>query len=84
MVRVTVLKPIKRPLFDDPFWPRTSIINYDARRPRAKKLHQLLHQQGEVFGMVGDRSDSLTHAEMLQLWRDGFLRIEGRFSKAAS
>jgi hypothetical protein len=46
-------------------------IDYDAYTPRAKKRHQLVYQQGDVYGTVGDKCSYLTHDELLALVRDG-------------
>jgi hypothetical protein len=54
-----------------------SRVDYDAKRPTEKKLHYLIHQQGSYYGTVGDCCDMLTHAELLDLQRKGFVQIVG-------
>jgi hypothetical protein len=54
-------------------------IDYDAYTPRAKKRHQLVYQQGDVYGTVGDKCLYLTHDELLALLRDGAIdQIAGK------
>jgi hypothetical protein len=57
---------------------RCSRIEYDAKRKTEKKLHYLIHQQGSRYGTVGDSCDMLTHAELLNLQRKGFVQVIGR------
>lgn len=70
---VTILRDIKRPGYTTPFYARTARIDFYS----AKKGHQIIYQQGPRYGSVGDCCDDLTHAELLELERDGFVRIEG-------
>lgn len=70
---VTILRDIKRPGYTTPFYARTARIDFYS----PKEGHQIVYQQGPHYGLVGDRCDDLTHAELLELERDGFVRIEG-------
>ena len=57
------------------FYARSAQIEYDARRPKAKKIHTIFFQQGNHYGLVGDKADHFTHDQLLQLERDSFVRI---------
>jgi hypothetical protein len=57
--------------YSEPFIRHRSFIDYDARHPIPKKQHQLVYQQGDQYGMVGDRCTYLTHDELLALIADG-------------
>lgn len=74
-IRVQILRDIKRPDYRLPFYAHTVRIEYDAKAPRARKTHQLIYQQGPCYGTVGDCCDYLTHDELLELERQGFVRI---------
>lgn len=82
-VQVQLLKDIELPRHRKPFYRRLSRIEYDAKAPRAKKIHQLISQQGPCYGSVGDSCEYLTHDQLLQLERDGFIRITGLRREAA-
>jgi hypothetical protein len=75
MISVEILKDIRRPHFTNPFFARTARIKYDAKAPRAKKQHALVFQQGNHYGLVGDCCDYLSHEELLELEREGAVRI---------
>lgn len=74
MITVTILKDIETDGCGV-FYRRTAQIQYDARRPRAKKIHSLYFQQGNHYGTVGDKAWTLTHDQLLELERTGFVRI---------
>jgi hypothetical protein len=78
---VTILKDIQMRANGHVFHRRSSEINYDSRLPRDKKLHQLLFQQGDYYGEVGDCCEYITHELLLELERGGFVRIEGFISR---
>lgn len=78
---VTILKDIERRGWSDPFWRRSCHIEYDAVAPVKKKIHCLIQQQGPSYGNVGDRCEWLTHNELLELEREGFVRINGRIKR---
>ena len=78
---VTILKDIERPGWHDPFYKRVCFIEYDSAAPMRKKIHQLIHQQGPRYGTIGDRCEHLTHDELLELERHGFVRINGRVKR---
>lgn len=77
MITVTILKDIETKHCGI-FYARTAQIQYDARRPRARKLHSLYFQQGNHYGLVGDKAWTLTHDELLEMERQGFIRINRR------
>ncbi len=78
MITVTILNDIQLRKDSHVFTKRVSVLNYDAKRPRAKKRHQLLYQQGERYGTVGDCCAYLTHAELEMLEASGYVRINRR------
>ena len=55
----------------EPFIRHRSFITYDKRRG-----HQLIYQQGDRYGTVGDRCYDMPHEELLALVRDGYVRLE--------
>jgi hypothetical protein len=81
MITVTILKDITPKGWSTPFYRRGSRIEYDAKRPTDQKRHVLVHQQGDYYGAIGDASWTLTHDELLELERGGFVRITGRVSR---
>jgi hypothetical protein len=74
---VTILKDIQMQPNAHIFRRRSSELNYDSKLPRAKKLHQLLFQQGDYYGEVGDCCEYITHEQLLELERTDFVRIDG-------
>lgn len=78
---VTILRDIQLRENSFVFYRRTARIEYDSQSPRNKKLHQLIFQQGDHYGNVGDCCDYLTHDQLLDLERAGFVRIDGRISR---
>jgi hypothetical protein len=77
MITVEILADIERPSYRHPFYARCSRIVYDAKSPRAKKIHQLLYQQGPRYGQIGDACDYVRHDELLEMERRGLVRIVG-------
>lgn len=76
MIKVKILNPIVRPMFDDPFHVNCR-IKYDSRAQR--KLHVLLDQRDpQRYGSIGDRCDYLSHSELLALEAAGYVKIERR------
>ena len=73
-LRFIVVRDITPPRWSTPFPRHRSFIDYDAKRPIEKKQHQLIYQQGDHYGLVGDMCSNLTHEELLALERDGFVR----------
>lgn len=82
-MKITILKDIQLRPDSQVFTRRCSHIIYDAKNPRAKKLHQLLHQQGERYGTVGDYCEYLNQDQLEKLAADGFLKIEKREQRPA-
>lgn len=76
-IRVTILKDIKPKGWSSVFYARTARFEYDSKSPTRKKIHQLIYQQGPRYGQVGDMCESFTHDELLELERQGFVRIHG-------
>lgn len=81
---ITILKDIQLRPNGQVFYRRSSRIDYDSKRPVDKKLHALIYQQGDRYGEVGDCCEYLTHAELLNLARTGFVRLVfARFKETA-
>ncbi len=57
--------------YSEPFIRHRSFIVYDAKSPVLRKHHQLVYQQGDQYGTVGDRCAYLSHEDLLALERDG-------------
>jgi hypothetical protein len=70
-MRFLVQRDITPRGYSEPFIRHRSFIIYDAKRPTDKKEHQLIYQQGDRYGTVGDRCVNLGHEELLALERDG-------------
>ena len=70
-MRFLVQRDITPRGYSEPFLRHRSFIVYDAKRSTAKKEHQIIYQQGDQYGTVGDRCASLGHEELLELERDG-------------
>jgi hypothetical protein len=77
---VTILRDIQRPN-GHTYYARSARVEYDRKRPVDKKEHLLIFQQGDRYGEVGDCCEYLTHAELLDLQRKGFLMISGRIGR---
>lgn len=75
-IKVRLLKSIIPEGWTSAFYPATSRIDYDAKNPVAKKRHQLIFQRGPQYGGGGDMCAGLTHNQLLDLERRGFVRIE--------
>jgi len=75
-MKVTILKDITPKGWTSVFYAATSRIDYDAKSPIAKKDHQLSFQRGPHYGNVGDMCAGLSHDQLLDLERRGFVRIE--------
>jgi len=73
-IRVQILRNIERPQMGT-FYARSAHIEYDAKAPTAKKSHGIIFQQGDHYGSVGDKADYMSHAELLKLEEEGFVRI---------
>jgi len=73
--QVRILRDIQLRRDGHVYTVRCSRVEYDTKRPTGKKLHYLLYQQGSHYGTVGDCCDMLTHAELLDLQRKGFVQI---------
>jgi hypothetical protein len=73
--RVNILQDIKLSPRHETFFRRSAHIRYDAKSPKATKIHQLIHQQGDRYGEVGDCCEYLTHAELLDLEAGGYVQI---------
>lgn len=73
-MKFIILKDITPRGYLQPFIRHRSFIEYDTNRPRAKKAHALVYQQDDQYGTVGDRCAYLTHEELLELERTGFIR----------
>ena len=71
---VMILRDIPRGSYSV-FIRHRSRIEYDAKNPIAKKNHQLIYQQGDHYGTVGDMCNYLTHDELLELEQQGYIRI---------
>jgi hypothetical protein len=78
---VTILKDIQLRENSFVFHRRSARVVYDSSSTRSKKLHQLIFQQGDRYGEVGDCCDYITHDQLLELERTGFVRIGGRVSR---
>jgi hypothetical protein len=65
----TVIKPIKD-------FPMGSKIILDKSNPVKRKCHQLIWQQGNYYGQVGDRCAYLSHEELFELHEQGFIKLE--------
>lgn len=76
MITIKILKDITPKGWSSTFYAATSKFNYDAKSPRAKKDHQLIFQRGPYYGEVGDMCAGFTHDELLELERQGFVKIE--------
>jgi len=76
MIVITILKDIQLRKGGHVYTRKVSALKYDANRAKAAKRHQLLYQQGEQYGTVGDCCDYLTHDQLLQLEADGYIHIE--------
>lgn len=63
------------------FFKTRSKIEYDTKQPITKKRHALIYQQGPYYGTIGDCCDYLTHDELLDLERRGFISINGRIKR---
>lgn len=77
-VKVTILKPIVPKGWTSAFYPETARIDY-VRRATSKLnrwSHQIVFQKGAHYGEVGDMAANITHAQLLDLEREGFVRIE--------
>lgn len=69
------LKPIyTRDPETRPF-PMGSRIVLDKKRDVPKKEHQLLWTSGETFGNLGDRCKYISHEELFELQRKGFIEL---------
>lgn len=77
-VKILILRDIQLRKGGHIFTKKCSAIEYDAKRPVNKKLHQLVHQQGEHYGTVGDCCEYLTHAELMRLAATGYIEIGGK------
>lgn len=75
MVKVVILRDIQLHPDGHVFTKKCSRIEYDAKKPILKKLHQLVHQQGERYGTVGDCCEYLTHDQLRKLEESGHIRI---------
>jgi hypothetical protein len=75
---VTILKDIQPCEGYSVFYRQSTRIEYDAKRRQDKKQHALIYQQGPQYGSIGDNCYFLTHDELLDLERRGFVRITGR------
>lgn len=80
-MKITILRDIEAPGFSSIFFKRSSRIIYDTKSPKTKKLHQLLYQQGERYGEIGDMCTYLKHDELLDLERRGFVSIKRSTNK---
>ncbi|HKS28949.1 MAG TPA: hypothetical protein VJS44_14075 [Pyrinomonadaceae bacterium] len=78
---ITILKDIQLRPNSHIFYRRSSQLVYDNRSPRDKKQHQLLFQQGDRYGTVGDCCDYISHEQLLELEQQGFVRINGRVKR---
>jgi hypothetical protein len=76
MVRIVILKDITPKGWTSTFYVGTSRFEYDARNPTKRKNHQLIFQRGRNYGAVGDMCAGFSHDELLELERQGFVRIE--------
>jgi len=74
---VRILRDIQLRPHGHVYTVRCSRVELDTKRPTKKKLHALIHQQGSHYGTAGDCCDYLTHAELLDLQRKGFLHVVG-------
>lgn len=70
--RVIVLKPVPIPGLEEPM-PMFSTIELYNTYPRNKREHQVVFQQGNRFGMVGDRCYSISEEYLLELSRKGIV-----------
>lgn len=77
-VRVVILRDIQLWPNGHIFTKRCSSIEYDAKNPKAKKVHQLIYQQGDRYGTVGDCCEYLTHEKLLELEAAGHIRTENK------
>jgi len=76
-MRFIVKRDITPRGYSEPFIRHRSFIVYDAKRPIEKKQHQLVYQQGDQYGTVGDRCAYLNHEELLALESEGSVRWVG-------
>ena len=73
IARVTmVFKPIPIPGIEEPM-PKYSKIEIDKSYPVAKREHQVVFQQGNNYGTVGDRCYSISDAYLRQLDKEGYI-----------
>jgi hypothetical protein len=71
---VKILKPIQPRGWTSYFHPETSALKYDPK----ERGHMLKHQQGKYYGQVGDMCTYLSQADLLELERNGFIKISYR------
>jgi len=76
--RFVVLRDITPPGWSTPFPRHRTFVDYDARHPVAKKNHQLVYQQRDTYGTVGDMAVDVSHGELLELERNGAIQRVSR------
>jgi hypothetical protein len=69
------LKPFHTKTFTTSWFPMGTKIILDKKKPYAKKLHQITWQSGPYYGSVGDMTDYISHEELLELEKQGVLKI---------
>jgi hypothetical protein len=74
MSRWVVMVDIVPPGWSTPFPRYRTFIDYDSKRPIAKKQHQIVYQQRDQYGTVGDMCAGLSHEQLLELERQGAVR----------
>jgi len=77
-IRFVVLQDIVPPGWSTPFPRHRTFVDYDARRPAGEKRHQLVYQQRDIYGTVGDMAADLSHAQLLELERSGAIQRTSR------
>ncbi|HKR59947.1 MAG TPA: hypothetical protein VJS64_09430 [Pyrinomonadaceae bacterium] len=76
-ITIRILKDITPKGWTSTFYAQTSHFEYDARNVKAKKNHQLIFQRNpNRYGEVGDMCAGFSHDELLELERQGFVRLE--------
>lgn len=76
-ITITILKPIQPKGWTSYFYPESARFEYDSYKPTAKKVHLIIFQRGPNYGAVGDMCAGFRHPELLELEREGYVRIHG-------
>ena len=81
-MRIMSVKQVRSFNLKGTFFPLTTAtkIILDKVRPAAKKIHQLIYQQGERYGIAGDHCIYLSNQDLLDLEKQGYIEIKKVFN----